>query len=57
MLFRSDLALIEESIEAYRKFMKNRPLPGWPKQTAEDFRTIDLSLMEGVMSNPMMNRR
>lgn len=51
------LALIEESIEAYRKFMKNRPLPGWPEQTAEDFRTIDLSLMEGVMSNPMMNRR
>lgn len=52
-----DLAMIEESIEAYYKFMKNRPLPKWTETTAEDFRTIDLSLMEGVMSNPMINRR
>lgn len=52
-----DLALIEESIEAYYKFVKNRPLPKWTETTAEDFRTIDLSLMEGVMSNPMINRR
>lgn len=52
-----DLELIEESIEAYYKFMKNRPLPKWSEKTTEDFRTIDLSLMEGVMSNPVMNRR
>lgn len=52
-----DLSLIEESIGSYRKFMKNRPLPRWSETTEEDFRTIDLSLMEGVMSNPMMNRR
>lgn len=52
-----DLMLIEESIEAYHKFMKNRPLPEWPEKSLEDFRTIDLSLMEGVMSNPIMNRR
>lgn len=52
-----DLMLIEESIEAYHKFIKNRPLPEWPEKSLEDFRTIDLSLMEGVMSNPIMNRR
>ncbi len=52
-----DLELIEESIEAYYKFMKNRPLPKWSKKSTEDFRIIDLSLMESVMSNPIMNRR
>lgn len=52
-----DLTLIEESIEAYHKFMGNRPLPEWSEKSAEDFRTIDLSLMEGVMANPIMNRR
>lgn len=52
-----DLTLIEESIEAYHKFMENRPLPEWSEKSAEDFRTIDLSLMEGVMANPIMNRR
>lgn len=73
-----DLRLIEESIEAYRKFtsaghaavqvpakqadcarqgVKNQPLPRWSEKTEEDFRIIDLSLMEGAMSNPIMNRR
>lgn len=52
-----DLTLIEESIEAYHKFMENRPLPEWSEKSTEDFRTIDLSLMEGVMANPIMNRR
>lgn len=52
-----DLMLIEESIEAYHKFMKNRPLPNWTESVAKDFRVIDLSLMEGAMSNPIMSRR
>lgn len=52
-----DLELIEESIEAYYKFMKNRPLSRWSEKSTEDFRIIDLSLMESVMSNPIMNRR
>lgn len=52
-----DLELIEESIESYHKFMKNCPLPAWSEKTADDFRTIDLSLMDGVMENPIMNKR
>ena len=52
-----DLILIEESIAAYHKFMNNRPLPRWSEKSTEDFRTIDLSLMEGAMSNPILNRR
>lgn len=52
-----DLVLIEDSIAAYHKFIKGKPLPGWPEKSREDFRTVDLSLMEGVVSNPIMNRR
>lgn len=52
-----DLMLIEESIAAYHKFMNNRPLPRWSEKSTDDFRTIDLSLMEGAMSNPIINRR
>lgn len=52
-----DLLLIEESIASYHKFMNNRPLPRWSEKSTDDFRTIDLSLMEGAMSNPIINRR
>lgn len=52
-----DLILIEESIASYHKFMKNHPLPKWSEKSVDDFRTIDLSLMEGAMSNPIINRR
>ena len=52
-----DLVLIEDSIAAYHKFIKGKPLPDWPEKSREDFRTVDLSLMEGVVSNPIMNRR
>lgn len=52
-----DLVLIEESITSYHKFMNNRPLPDWSEQTAEDFRTIDLSFMEGAVANPIISNR
>lgn len=45
-----DVALIEQSIEACEKFLRCRPLPRWQAQALEDFRTLDLSFLEGALS-------
>ncbi|WP_409226948.1 GrdX family protein [Gudongella sp. SC589] len=45
----SGLAIVEDSIIAARKFITNRPTPDWPEHVLEDFRVIDLSLMENVI--------
>lgn len=41
-----DLELIESAIDNYNKFIKNRKLTSWPKNIKEDFKTVDLSLIE-----------
>ncbi|MGM0396645.1 MAG: GrdX family protein [Bacillota bacterium] len=45
----SGLAIIEDSIATARKFVTNRSTPDWPEGVLEDFRVIDLSLMENVI--------
>jgi hypothetical protein len=45
----SGLSIVEDSIIAARKFITNRPTPDWPDHVLEDFRVIDLSLMENVI--------
>ena len=45
-----DVMLIEESIEACEKFLRCRPLPPWHEKALEDFRTLDLSFLEGALS-------
>lgn len=48
-LDESGLAIVEESILTARKFLNDRKAPVWPEHILDDFRTIDLSLMENVI--------
>lgn len=48
-LDESGLAIVEESILTARKFLSDRKAPVWPEHILDDFRTIDLSLMENVI--------
>ena len=48
-LDESGLKIIEESILTARKFIKDRTTPKWTKSILDDFRVIDLSLMENVI--------
>lgn len=43
------LKLIEESIATAKKFAANKPTPDWPENILDDFRVIDLSLIENVI--------
>ena len=45
-----DIELIENSIESCQKFLRCRVLPDWPESIRKDFRTLDLSFIEGAMS-------
>ena len=40
------LLLIENSIEAAKKFLRNKSTPNWPERILDDFRTVDLSLVD-----------
>lgn len=43
------LRLIENSIEAAMKFMGDKELPSWHPEIEDDFRTIDLSILESAI--------
>lgn len=43
------LQIVEESILTAKKFMDNKPTPDWTERVLDDFRVIDLSLMENVV--------
>ncbi len=49
------VVLIENSIEASRKFLKFKQTPLWNEKIKEDFKTVDLSLIENVVKTPMFN--
>lgn len=44
------LKIIEESIATFKKFKENRPTPNWTESILDDFRVIDLSLIENVIN-------
>lgn len=48
-LDQSGLIIVEESIVTASKFIENKPTPNWPESILDDFRVIDLSLMENVI--------
>lgn len=48
-LDESGLKIVEESILTARKFMNDRRTPHWTESILDDFRVIDLSLMENVI--------
>ena len=49
------LILIENSLEAAYKFLKFKSTPNWNERILNDFKTVDLSLIENVVKNPMFN--
>lgn len=48
-LDQDGLRIIEESLETTRKFIKDRRTPNWTESILDDFRVIDLSLIENVI--------
>lgn len=42
--------VMENSIESCVKFMKDKTTPDWPEDILEDFRDVDLSLIEGAVT-------
>lgn len=44
------LAIIEDSIATAKKFINSKPTPKWPEKILEDFRVVDLSLIENVIN-------
>lgn len=49
VLDESGLRIVEESILTARKFISDRRTPKWTDSILDDFRVIDLSLMENVI--------
>lgn len=43
------LVIIEDSIQSANKFTSIKPTPDWKERVLDDFRVIDLSLMENVI--------
>lgn len=48
-LDESGLSIVEESILTAKKFMTNMATPEWDERVLDDFRVIDLSLIESVV--------
>ncbi|MDR7871225.1 MAG: GrdX family protein [Tissierellaceae bacterium] len=44
-----NLKIIEESIVSAQKFIKEKPTPIWSEKILDDFRVIDLSLIESII--------
>lgn len=43
------LKILEESVLTVKKFMLDKPTPQWVERVLDDFRVIDLSLIENVI--------
>ncbi len=50
-LDEDSLKIIEDSILTTRKFLNNELTPNWTETSRDDFREIDLSLIENVIKN------
>lgn len=47
----NSLRIIEESINTTEKFLNNKITPVWTEKVLEDFRVVDLSLIENVIDS------
>ena len=45
------LRILEESILTVKKFISDKPTPDWVERVLDDFRVIDLSLIENVIDS------
>lgn len=43
------LDMIDNALEVYRKFVKDKQTPNWTQQILDDFATIDLDLLESTL--------
>ncbi|WP_296255528.1 GrdX family protein [uncultured Ezakiella sp.] len=43
------LMIIEGAIQTMKKFQNNEATPNWPERVHDDFRVVDLSLMENTV--------
>lgn len=43
------LRILEDSILTVKKFMSDKPTPDWVERVLDDFRVIDLSLIENMI--------
>lgn len=43
------LRILEESVLTVNKFIRDKPTPNWAERVLDDFRVIDLSLIENVI--------
>lgn len=49
LLDMESLKLIESSIEAAKKFLSIKKTPQWPSKIKEDFKTVDLSIIDSAI--------
>lgn len=49
VLDMESLRLIENSIESAKKFLANKGTPSWPPKIKEDFKTVDLSIIDSAI--------
>lgn len=49
------MLLIEQALAAYEKFQNAYLTPLWSEEVLEDFRTIDLSLVQSVFDRPQFS--
>ena len=45
-----DILMIENAIDYYNKFLKNRALTNWTEDIKNDFKTVDLSLISSCFN-------
>lgn len=55
LIHYESIVLIENSIESALKFLKFKATPKWNEKILNDFKTVDLSLIENVVKNPMFS--
>lgn len=46
-----ELSIIDESLNSTKKFMNNKATPNWTERILNDFRVIDLSLIENAIDS------
>lgn len=49
------LSIIESSIESCKKLMQDRPTPDWSERILEDFKFLDMKLLESALSSLGIN--
>ena len=45
--------MIERAVESAENFLKFKKIPDWDEKITDDFRTVDMSLIDGVVNKPM----